>query len=74
MCGIVRKFAKSIWSRHSFLILLFLCISMSYALSQNALTLYQLKSAVIDSVNLAIPQYNNFGNFKVSKIISYKNS
>lgn len=74
MCGIVRKFAKSIWSRHSFLILLFVCISMSYALSQNALTLYQLKSAVIDSVNLAIPQYNNFGNFKVRKIIPYKNS
>lgn len=42
--------------------------------AQNPLSLYQLKSAVIDSINLAIPQYQNFGLFKAKKIIPYKNS
>lgn len=64
---------KSVFLRFCVVLFIF-ALFVNSTPAQNPLSLYQLKSAVIDSINLAIPQYQNFGLFKAKKIIPYKNS
>ena len=67
------RILKSVFLRFCVVLFIF-ALFVNSTPAQNPLSLYQLKSAVIDSINLAIPQYQNFGLFKAKKIIPYKNS
>lgn len=70
----VKKILKISVVRRSILLFLSFIGTLNFSLAQNTLSLYQLKVAVLDSINTVLPQYSNLGQFRVRKIIPYKNS
>lgn len=70
----IQKILKIVAVRRFVLFCLSVVAALNFSSAQNTLTLYQLKVAVLDSINTVLPQYGNLGKFRVSKIIPYKNS